>query len=216
MTATWNTREQLLQQLVTLHRKGLSRRALARALGISRNTVKVMLAAHAAAREESGQPVIAARPPRAPRASKVDAYAARVTELLGQYHDITAQRVFETLREEGFGGGYTAVKKYVRARRPPPRPTPSLATPEHGPGEMSENDWSPYDVLFTDGHKEMIQAFSYVLVYSRRKHYGIYRHADLHALLDGHVQAFTRFGGCAAECIYDSQKNVVLRWEGQQ
>jgi transposase len=215
MTATWHTREQLLQQLVTLHRKGLSRRALARALGISRNTVKVMLAAHAAAREV-GQPAIAPRPPRAPRTSKVDAYAARVTELLGLYRDITAQRVFETLREEGFEGGYTAVKKYVRLQRPPPRPAPSLATPDHGPGEMSENDWSPYDVLFADGHKEKVQAFSYVLIYSRRKHYDFYRHADLHALMDGHAQAFARFGGCAEMCTYDSQKNVVLRWEGQQ
>lgn len=216
MTTTWHTREQLLQQLVTLYRNGLSRRAIARVLGISRNTVKVMLAAHTAAREETGQPAIPVRPPRAPRASKVDAYAARVTELLGQYRDITAQRVFETLREEGFSGGYTAVKKYVRAQRPPPRPTPSLATPEYGPGEMSENDWSPYDVVYTDGQKETVQAFSYVLVYSRRKHYDLYRHADLHALMDGHEQAFTRFDGCAATCTYDSQKNVVLRWEGQQ
>jgi transposase len=216
MTATWHSREQLLQQLVTLHRQGLSRRAIARALGISRNTVKVMLAAHLAAREETGQPALAARPSRAPRASKVDAYAARATELLGQYRDITAQRVFETLREEGFTGGYTAVKKYVRAQRPPPRPTPSLATPEYGPGEMSENDWSPYDVTFADGHKETVQAFSYVLVYSRRKYYDLYRRADFHALLEGHVQAFTRFGGCAEACTYDSQKNVVLRWEGQQ
>jgi transposase len=140
----------------------------------------------------------------------------RVAELLRQYPDITAQRIFETLREEGFTGGYTAVKKYVRRLRPPPRPEPSRATPEYGPGEMSESDWSPYDITFADGHKEKIQAFSYVLVYSWRKYFDIYRHADLHALMDGHVGAFTRFSGCAATTIYDGQKNVVLRWEGQQ
>jgi transposase len=214
MTATWRTREELIHQLVTLHRQGLSARAIARALGVSRNTVKVLLRAHAAARE-SGQPALS-RPARVPRSSKVDAYAARVTELIGRYPDITAQRVFETLREEGFMGGYTAVKKYVRALRPPPRPEPSLATPEYGPGEMGESDWSPYDVLFSDGHREKVQAFSYVLVYSRRKHLDLYRHADLHALMDGHEQAFTRFGGAAHACTYDSQKNVVLRWEGHQ
>jgi len=81
---------------------------------------------------------------------------------------------------------------------------------------MSENDGSPYNVTFANGHKEIIQAFSYVFVYSHRKYFGLYRHADLHALMDGHVQAFTCFEGCAATCIYDSQKNVVLRWEGQQ
>jgi hypothetical protein len=61
-----------------------------------------------------------------------------------------------------------------------------------------------------------VQAFSYVLVFSRRKYIALYRQADLHALMDGHVRAFGRFSGCAARCTYDSQKPVVLRWEGQQ
>jgi transposase len=215
MTATWHTREELILQLVTLHRQGISRRAISRVLGISRNTVRVLIAAHGTARETNHE-ALAKPPPRAPRASKIDAYQVRVAELLRQYPDITAQRVFETLREESFTGGYTAVKKCVRRLRPPPRPEPSLATPEYGPGEMSESDWSPYEITFADGHKEKIQAFSYVLVYSRRKYFDIYRHADLFALMDGHVGAFTRFSGCAATTIYDGQKNVVVRWEGQQ
>jgi len=168
MTATWRSREELLHQLVTLHRQGLSRRALARATGISRNTVKVLLATQGTARE-SEHTALPPTPPRAPRASKVDAFAGRVSELLCRYPDITAQRVFETLREEGFDGGYTAIKKCVRRLRPPPRPEPSLPTPEYGPGEMAESDWSPYEVTFADGHKEKVQAFSYVLVFSRRK-----------------------------------------------
>src|SRR5262249_5080333 len=32
----------------------------------------------------------------------------------------------------------------------------------------------------------------------------------------GHNLAFERFRGCAHACKYDSQKAVVLRWEGQQ
>src|SRR3954471_8841064 len=104
MTATWRTREQLIQELVTLHRQGLSRRGLARAPGISRHTVKGLLpppppapgegppAAHAVARAE-GQPAVAQRPARVPRASKVDAYAPRIAALLEQYPDITSQRV---------------------------------------------------------------------------------------------------------------------------
>lgn len=215
MTATWRSREELLHQLVTLHRQGLSRRALARATGISRNTVKVLLATQGTARE-SEHTALPPTPPRAPRASKVDAFAGRVSELLCRYPDITAQRVFETLREEGFDGGYTAIKKCVRRLRPPPRPEPSLPTPEYGPGEMAESDWSPYEVTFADGHKEKVQAFSYVLVFSRRKFIELYRQSDLHALMDGHVRAFRRFEGCARCCTYDSQKPVVLRWEGQQ
>jgi transposase len=199
MTATWRTREELIHQLVTLHRQGLSCRALARALGVSRNTVKVLRAAHTAARETEHE-ALAPPPSRAPRASKLDAYRAHIKDLLDRYPDITAQRVFETLREQGFPGGYTAVKKSLRRLRPPPRPEPSLATPEYGPGEMAESDWSPYDVRYTDGQKDKVQAFSYVLVYSRRKYLDLYRHADFFGLMDDHVQAFARFGGCAHRC----------------
>lgn len=215
MTMTWRTREELILQVVTLDRQDLSRRAIAVALGVSRNTVKAILTEHATAREEKHQ-ALAPRPPRVPRASKVDAHAARVNELLGRYPDITAQRIFETLCEEGYRGGYTAVKKCVRRHRPPPRPEPSHVTPVYGPGTMAESDWSPYEVVFTDGHKEKVQAFGYTLIFSRRKFVELYRHADLHALMDGHDRAFGRFQGVAEQCTYDSQKAVVLRWEGQQ
>ncbi|XXY51987.1 IS21 family transposase [Sorangium sp. So ce269] len=215
MTVTWRTREELVLQLVTLHRQGLSSRAIARALGVSRNTVKALLAAHADARDKEHK-ALPEPPPRAPRASKVDAHAARVAELMARYPDITAQRIFETLREDGYLGGYTAVKKYVRRRRPPPRPEPSRVAPVYGPGKMAESDWSPYDVTFADGRKERVQAFGYALPFSRRKFVELYHQADLHALMDGHVRAFDRFQGVAACCTYDSQKPVVLRWEGQQ
>src|SRR5208337_2443384 len=56
----------------------------------------------------------------------------------------------------------------------------------------------------------------YVLVHSHRKAYRFYPTNDIHALMDGHVQAFTQFGGAAEETKYDSQKPVVLRWEGNQ
>ncbi len=64
---------------------------------VSRNTVRALLEAHAKEREAE-HTAVASRPPRAPRASKVDAFQARVLDLLALYPDITAQRVFETLR----------------------------------------------------------------------------------------------------------------------
>ncbi|WP_437483158.1 helix-turn-helix domain-containing protein [Sorangium sp. So ce1014] len=113
MTVTWRTREELVLQLVTLHRQGLSSRAIARALGVSRNTVKALLAADADARDKEHKALLEP-PPRAPRASKVDAYAARVAELMARYPDITAQRIFETLREDGY--------RFPRAGAHPRRP----------------------------------------------------------------------------------------------
>lgn len=215
MTAAWRTREELAHQVALLDKQGESRRAIARALGVSRNTVRTLLAAHAQGRD-TAQSAIPPRPRRAPRPSKLDAWRPRVAALMTKFADITAQRVFEILRAEGFDGGYTGVKRYVRAVRPPPKPTPSLTTPDYGPGEMAESDWSPYEIQFTTGKTAVLQALSYVLVWSKRKYFGLYESNDLHALMDGHAHAFARFEGCAHTCKYDSQTPVVLRWECNQ
>jgi transposase len=218
MSSPWRTRDELVNQIVTLARDGVSRRAITRAVGVSRNTVRAVLAAHVHAREAEGEVVpLPPRPPtRAPRASKLDTFKPRVTELMTRFADITAQRVFEILRSEGFTGGYTAVKKHVRHVRPAPKPTPSLTTPVYGPGEMAESDWSPYTMQFDNGSRVVVQALSYVLVSSTRKFFALYESNGLHPLMDGHARAFERLHGCATRCKYDSQKPVVLRWEGNQ
>ncbi len=215
MTVHWRSREELIHQVVVLTAQGMSRRAITRALGVSRNTIKKILRTHGRERDD-GHAALAAAPVRAPRSRKIDAYQGRVSELLARYPDITAQRVLEILKDEGFQGGYTAVKKQMRRVRPAAKPTPSLEAPVFGPGEMAENDWSPYTLTYTTGLSETVQLFSYVLVYSKRKSFDVFGSPDLFALMDGHERAFARFGGCAAGCKYDSQKPVVLRWEGHQ
>jgi transposase len=215
MTATWRSREELVHQVVVLTTQGMSRRAIMRALGVSRNTIKKILRAHDRERS-TGHTALPAAPPRAPRARKIDAHHGRVGELLARYPDITAQRVLEILKDEGFQGGYTGVKKHMRRVRPAPKPTPSREAPVFGPGEMAENDWSPYTLTYTTGCTETVQLFSYVLVYSTRKYLGVFGSADLFALMEGHERAFARFDGYAGSCKYDSQKAVVLRWEGLQ
>jgi len=215
MTARWHTREELIHQVVVLTTQAMSRRAITRALGVSRNTIRKILREQANQRD-TGHTALETRPDRVPRAAKIDAHRTRVQELIARYPDITAQRVFEILRDEGFTGGYTGVKKHLRRVRPPAKPTPSLEAPVFGPGEMAESDWSPYELTYTDRRKELVQLFSYVLVYSTRKFFDVFTTVDLFALMDGHERAFARFGGCAAACKYDSQKPVVLRWEGTQ
>ncbi|MCP5041659.1 MAG: IS21 family transposase [bacterium] len=217
----WHNREELTHQTVTLQKDGLSRRAIARALGVSRNTVKKILRDHERARE---QPHNALRAPhkRAARGKKIDAYRERVEQLLIKYDGttrrlpITAQRVLEILVEGGYDGGYTAVKELVRELRPKPKPKPSLQTPDWGPGKMSESDWSPYELLTTTRRKLKVQLFSYVLSHSKRTYYQAFERYDVHALMAGHVEAFERFGGAAERCKYDGQKAVVIRWEGNQ
>jgi transposase len=111
----WNNREELVQRIVTLSREKVSRRAIAISLGISRNTVRQVLEEHGRQRETEHSALPQASR-RAPRASKLDPYKDRVSELLDKYADITAQRIFEMLQAEGFDGGSTAAQEVRPAR----------------------------------------------------------------------------------------------------
>jgi transposase len=210
----WQTREELTVEVLALRRDGLSRRAIARSLGVSRNTVRKILRTHSKSRSEP-HTALPVPPKRAPRAKKTDEYGPRVERLLEKYDNITAQRVFEIIVEDGYAGGYTAVKELVRRLRPKQKRKPSLKTPEWGPGKMAESDWSSYDVPLVCGHKLKVQLFAYVLVYSRRKYYQAFERYDVHALMAGHAETFDRFGGAAECCKYDGQA-AVARWEGNQ
>jgi len=206
--------ERLIHEVVQLDREGMKWRAIARALKISRNTVRQIVHDHGRARQGPHSALPARRSIRRP--SKLDPFRPQIDELFRLYPDITAQRVFEILREKDFAGGYTVVKDLVQRLRPKKAPKPSLETAPREPGEMAECDWSPYPVTFTHAPPMDLQAFGYTLRYSTRKFYSFHEGNGLHPLMDGHVHAFERFEGAAQRCKYDSQKPVVLRWEGSQ
>jgi hypothetical protein len=54
------------------------------------------------------------------RDSKLDPFKGRIVRWL-EAHPLSAQQVFQRLRDEGYGGGISIVKDYVRAIRPRPR-----------------------------------------------------------------------------------------------
>jgi transposase len=212
---SWSSREELVHQVVTLTRQGMGVRSIGRSLGVARNTVRKLLAGHAhtLATPHSALPE---KPHRVPRDTKVTPWETRIAELLRKYDDITAQRVFETLRDEGYEGGYTAIKDHVREVRPRPVVTPSLPTPTHGPGEMAESDWTPCTVPLIGGGSLAVQIHGFVLCHSRRKVFRVHERCDVHALMEAHVATFARLGGVPAQCKYDNQKPVVLGYEGSK
>lgn len=222
---TWTTREELENEVVTRRQSGLAIRAIARRLGTSRNTVRKILAKHRKARgdddddaptEAPQSPAIAMKKASSPRPKKIDAYADKVSLLLTEFPEITAQRVYEELLGSGFDGGYTAVKEYVRVVRPAKKPSPSISMPDLPPGVSSEQDWSPYRVRLVSNQFLGVQAFGFALNFSKKKHAEFLERCDVHALMDGMKNAFAEVGGVTKICKFDSQKAVVLRWEGKQ
>ncbi|MBK7234880.1 MAG: hypothetical protein IPI02_04310 [Sterolibacteriaceae bacterium] len=68
----------------------------------------------------------------AKRDSKLDPFKGRIVRWL-ETHALTAQQIFQRLCDEGYGGGISIVKDYVRAIRP--RPREAFLTLAFAPGE---------------------------------------------------------------------------------
>ncbi|MCY0947265.1 IS21 family transposase [Streptomyces antarcticus] len=114
-----------------LHRaEGLSARAVARQLGISRNTVLRALASERAPQYR-----------RAPKGSAVDAVEPAIRELLKATPTMPATVIAERI---GWNRGMTVLKERVRELRPAYLPVDPVSRTVYQPGELAQCDlWFP-------------------------------------------------------------------------
>jgi len=200
--------EELRNEIVRRWQGKTPQRRIAKDLGVARDTVQSVIRrwqAERAGQEASGE---RAAPERRP--SQLDAYDNAIRQLLDRYPDITATRVFEELRRQGFTGRYTIVRERVKHWRPKPSREPVVRF-ETSPGLQAQMDYSTYDIDFTVEGRRRIHLFSYVLGYSRRQYLRFVETQDLATTLREHIRAFEHLGGVAHTCLYDNMKVVVLR-----
>ncbi len=190
-------------EIVSRWRAGSSIRQIARELGLSRNTVRRVLAQIEARR--------AGGPDGSPtrwRPSCLDPYELVIRELLGRYPDLTAVRLLQELRQRGFTGGYTVVRQRLAELRPRSAPLPVIRF-ETAPGLQAQMDYAVYDLDFTSEGRRRVCLFSYILGYSRRQYLRFVESQDMATTLREHLRAFEHLGGVAAQCLYDNMKVVV-------
>ena len=154
--------EQQRNTILSRWRAGASQRQIARDLGLSRNTVQRVLSAVAGQR--AGVPSTRKQRPQA-----LNAYAMVLGELLTRYPDLTAVRLLEELRQRGFTGSYTTLRRGLQELRPKSGPKPVLRF-ETGPGAQAQMDYSTYDIDFSAEGRRRVHCFSYLLGYSRRQY----------------------------------------------
>jgi transposase len=114
-----------------LHRaEAMPIKAIARRMGISKNTVKRALAAE--------------EPPkyrRAGRGSIVDAVEPQIRELLAEFPDMAATVIAERI---GWSNSLTVLKDRVRVLRPQYKPVDPASRTSYEPGELAQCDlWFP-------------------------------------------------------------------------
>ena len=143
------------------------------------------------------------------RASKLDPYKAQILQWL-ESHDYSAQQIFQRLQEDGFDGGYTIVKEYVRKVRP--RRPPAFLTLSFAPGECAQVDWGVYGSVAVGETRRKLSFFVMVLCYSRMGYVEFTLSQKMEQFLACHQHAFEFFGNRVPKKIMvDNLKSAVLR-----
>src|ERR1700733_10711085 len=188
--------------ILDLHRQGLSPTAIARQLGIDRKTVRKYIA-------RGMDPPNYRAQPRRPR--RTDDFLPYLRERLAAYPGLSAARLLRELRERGFSGGYTAVKRAVQEIRPE-RERRFEVRFETPPGEQAQVDFARFEVVFADepGTRRVVWLFSMVLDYSRLIWARFVVHQDLQSVLRCHIAALEAIGGTLRTILYDRVKTAVI------
>ena len=115
-------RQEMDHLLVTMHAQGWTIRALCRYFKIGRNTVRRILRKNKAQRDGGHNLLV----PTLSRHSKLEAFLPTIRGLLATYPDITGVRLFEELREAGYGGGISILRGCLRSMRRRPKRNPII------------------------------------------------------------------------------------------
>jgi transposase len=192
-----------LMMILELHRQGVSITAIARRTGRDPKTIRKYI--------ERGIEAPAYGPRCAGRPSKLAAYLDFLRERVTAFPDLSAARLTREIRELGYVGAYTAVKRYLAAIRPQNGPKPYEVRFETPPGVQAQVDFARFVVDFADdpGTSRIVWLFSLVLGHSRLLFARYVMHQDLQTLLRCHIQAFTVIGGVPMEILYDRMKTAV-------
>jgi len=124
----------------------------------------------------------------------------------------TARRIWQRLvSEKGFTGGESTVRQYVKGRRRELGAGADAFVPQtHQPGEEAEIDWYEADVDFPWG-RETAQFFQMRACFSGREFHMAFPRQTQRAFFEGHVAAFTHFGGSFAVGRYDNLSSAVVK-----
>ena len=179
-------------------------RAIARELGVARNTVR---------RYVRGTPEAKPRPWRG---SKLDAYKEQIRRWVSEDHLVNCETMLVRLQAQGYTGRISILKDFVRPLRPPAaaarRPVIRYETKA---GEQLQFDWGEF-VYEQDGHTRKLFGFTAILSYSRMRFVTFVKRTDAATLMRCLVAAFEAFGGLPKAVLTDRMKTVLLDMETGQ
>ena len=198
-----------LMMILELHRQGLSITAIARRTGRDPKTVRKYI--------ERGIEAPVYGPRSVGRPSKLAPFIGFLRERIAAFPDLSAARLTREIRQRGYLGAYTAVKRFLAAIRPENGPKPYEVRFETPPGVQAQVDFARFAVAFADDPdtSRVVWLFSLVLGHSRFLFARYVLHQDLQTLLRCHIQAFEAISGVPIEILYDRMKTAVTGEDDQ-
>lgn len=181
--------------------QGHSIHAIAREVGLARNTVRKYL---------RGSPVAAARPPKG---SKLDPYKDQIRRWVKEDHLFNCVVMLERLRPLGYMGGITIIKDFVHDLRPPRAGHHPVRRYETRPGEQMQVDWGEF-IYEHEGNRHKVFGFAAVLSYSRMRFVIFTKRCDVSTLIRCTMAACDYFGGLPEAILADRMKSVLVDMDG--
>jgi transposase len=178
-------------------RKGLKPAQIARELGLDPRTIAKWIQEN---RFRQRAPVR--------RPSKLDPYKASIVRML-ETHPYTATQIFQRIRQEGFDGRYSIVKRYVRTVRP--NRQAAFLKLAFAPGECAQVDWGSFGAVRVGSTSRRLSFFAMVLCYSRMMYLELTLSQTMEHFLACHQNAFDYFGSVPGKIMVDNLKSAVLR-----
>lgn len=175
-------------------------RAIAREVGVARNTVRKYL---------RGKPVAL---PRRPQPSKLDPFNGQIRRWVLEDHLYNCVTMLARLRALGYTGGLSLLKAFVHPLRPPAAGRRPVIRYESKAGEQMQFDWAEFQYE-QEGVLHKVFGFTAVLSYSRMRFVTFVKRTDAPTLIRCLMEAFEYFGGLPRAVLTDRMKTVLLEME---
>jgi transposase len=146
-------------------------------------------------------------------AAQLDPYRMFIEHTLQQHPRLRATRLCDMIRERGYQGSVSAVRRFVRKRRPISRHEAFFRLTVL-PGEQAQADWGSFGKIRIGRGERLLSCFVIVLAWSRATFARFTLDQTLESFVRCHIEAFERFGGVPRAVLYDNLKSVVLERQG--